>query len=62
VGGFAERTGPRTVAALLLAWRLYTLILSALLGGVLAATTALGAWRKRRRSGSTRAANTPAQP
>ncbi len=62
VGGFAERTGPHTVAALLLAWRLYTLMLSALLGGGVAATTALGAWLKRRRSGPTRAANTPAQP
>jgi uncharacterized membrane protein YbhN (UPF0104 family) len=50
VGGFAESLSPRALAALLLAWRLYTLVLGAALGGVLAASAALGAWLKRRRS------------
>jgi len=62
VGGFAESLSPRALAALLLAWRLYTLILSAALGGVLAATTAVGAWRRRRRSRTTRSVNAPSQP
>jgi uncharacterized membrane protein YbhN (UPF0104 family) len=53
VGGFAESMSPRALAALLLAWRLYTLILGAALGGVLAATTAVGAWLRRRRSSPT---------
>jgi uncharacterized membrane protein YbhN (UPF0104 family) len=47
VGGFAGTMSPRALAALLLAWRLYTLILGAALGAVLAATAALGAWRNR---------------
>jgi uncharacterized membrane protein YbhN (UPF0104 family) len=54
VGGFAESMSPRALAALLLAWRLYTLILGAALGGVLAATTAVAAWLRRRRSSPTR--------
>lgn len=62
VGGFAESMSPRALAALLLAWRLYTLILGAALGGVLAATTALLAWRKRRRSGPMGSVNVPSQP
>ena len=49
VGGFAQSMSPRALAALLLAWRLYTLLLGAALGGVLAATTALGARLKRHR-------------
>jgi hypothetical protein len=49
VGGFAESMRPGDLAALLLAWRFYTLILGAALGGALAATAALGAWLKRRR-------------
>jgi uncharacterized membrane protein YbhN (UPF0104 family) len=62
VGGFAESMSPRALAALLLAWRLYTLILGAALGGVLAATTALGAWLRRRRSGATSSVNVRSQP
>lgn len=62
VGGFAESMSPRALAALLLVWRLYTLILGAALGGVLAAATALGAWRKRRRSGPTSSLNVRPQP
>lgn len=62
VGGFAESMSPRALAALLLAWRLYTLILGAALGGVLVATTALGAWLRRRRSGATSSVNVRSQP
>ncbi len=62
VGGFAESMSPRALAALLLAWRLYTLILGAALGGVLAATTALGAWLRRRRPGATSSVNVRSQP
>jgi uncharacterized membrane protein YbhN (UPF0104 family) len=62
VGGFAESMSPRALAALLLAWRLYTLILGAALGGILAATNALGAWLKRRRSGPTSSVNVRSPP
>jgi uncharacterized membrane protein YbhN (UPF0104 family) len=62
VGGFTASLSPRALAALLLAWRLYTLILGAALGGVLAATSALGAWVKRRRSRPTNSVNAQSQP
>jgi uncharacterized membrane protein YbhN (UPF0104 family) len=62
VGGFAESMSPRALAALLLAWRLYTLILGAALGGVLAAMTAAGARLRRRRSSPTSSMNVRSQP
>jgi uncharacterized membrane protein YbhN (UPF0104 family) len=62
VGGFAESMSPRALAALLLAWRLYTLILGAALGGVLAAMTAVGARLRRRRSSPTSSMNVRSQP
>jgi hypothetical protein len=62
VGGFAESLSPHALAALLLAWRLYTLILGAALGGVLAATSALAAWVKRRRSRPMSSVNAQSQP
>jgi len=61
VGGFAESLSPRALAGLLLAWRLYTLILGAALGGVLAARTVVGAWLTRRRSGPSRSVNRPSR-
>jgi uncharacterized membrane protein YbhN (UPF0104 family) len=62
VGGFAEGMSPRALAALLLAWRLYTLILGAALGGVLAASGALSAWHKRRRSEPRSSVNVRSEP
>lgn len=62
VGGFAEGMSPPALAALLLSWRLYTLILGAALGGALAVMTALRAWHMRRRSDPTSSVNEQSQP
>jgi uncharacterized membrane protein YbhN (UPF0104 family) len=59
VGGFTETLSPRALAALLIAWRLYTLILGAALGGVLIAYAARVSWLRRRRPSSTSSTSAP---
>lgn len=49
IGGFAGTMSARELAALILAWRTYTLILGAALGGLLVARAALAGWTTRRR-------------
>jgi uncharacterized membrane protein YbhN (UPF0104 family) len=49
VGGFAGAMSARDVAALLIAWRAYTLILGAALGAALLARGSLARWTARRR-------------
>ena len=61
VGGFAGTLGMRALAALLLAWRIYTLILGAALGAVLFARDSLAAWATRRRYSAKSSVNVRSQ-
>jgi uncharacterized membrane protein YbhN (UPF0104 family) len=61
IGGFAGMVGSRDLAALLLAWRIYTLILGAALGAVLFARVSLASWSTRRRYSTKSSVNVRSQ-
>jgi uncharacterized membrane protein YbhN (UPF0104 family) len=61
VGGFAGAMSARDLAALLIAWRAYTLILGAALGAVLLARGSFERWTTRRRYNSSSSVNVRSQ-
>jgi uncharacterized membrane protein YbhN (UPF0104 family) len=61
IGGFAGMVGSGDLAALLLAWRIYTLILGAALGAVLFARVSIASWATRRRYSAKSSVNVRSQ-
>jgi uncharacterized membrane protein YbhN (UPF0104 family) len=60
-GGFAGSLSGHDLAALLLAWRAYTLVLGAALGAILLARASLTAWSARRRYDANSSVNVRSQ-